>query len=95
MRRLFLAAVLSLAPVWASADGFVVDHSCVDDRAIPQEQLDKARGLDVLFGHQSVGANLLEGLAALAEEDEARYSIEVRRPGSCGILPCWTEFYPA
>ncbi|MBI2899540.1 MAG: hypothetical protein HYY17_05105 [Planctomycetes bacterium] len=67
----------------------VVDHRCVDeqDRAIPQEWLDRGRKLRVLFGHQSVGGNVIEGLAALAESKPARYAIEV---GS-GVEPAWFD----
>jgi len=56
----------------------VVDHRCVDerDRLLPKEYLDQARSLRVLFGHQSVGGNLLEGLEDLANADADRYAIE-------------------
>lgn len=70
----FLFAVL--APAAALAEGLVIDHRCVDDRTIPKESLDRARALDVLFGHQSVGGNVLEGMYSLAERDSERYSFE-------------------
>lgn len=78
MRNLSLAFVLAAACVSARAEAIVIDHACVDetDRAIPQEFLDKARTLKVLFGHQSVGGNILEGLAALAEKHPDRYACE-------------------
>ena len=36
------------------------------------------RGLDVLFGHQSVGWNIVEGLAALQDELGGAYAMDVR-----------------
>lgn len=76
--RTWLALSILLAARFAHADGIVIDHSCVDekDSTIPQEFLDKARSLDVIFGHQSVGGNILEGLADLQESDGERYACE-------------------
>jgi hypothetical protein len=55
-----------------------VDHTCVDekDSRIPRQFLDKARSLKILFGHQSVGGNLLEGLDELSEAEPKRYALE-------------------
>jgi len=54
----------------------LVDHGCTDPKKIPLSHLDKARSLRILFGHQSVGGNLLSGLEELASADEKRYSME-------------------
>lgn len=58
----------------------VVDHACVDakDIVVPEAALKAARGLRVLFGHQSVGFDVLRGLRLLAEADEARYALPVQ-----------------
>jgi hypothetical protein len=57
----------------------VVDHACVDnkDNLIPQEWLDRARSKGVYFAHQSVGANLLDGLDDLSNTNPHRYKIEI------------------
>ncbi|MBI3099236.1 MAG: hypothetical protein HYY93_13500 [Planctomycetes bacterium] len=77
MRSALTLALLLIARS-AFADGFVIDHTCVDatDERIPREHLDEARSLDVLFGHQSVGGNILEGLEDLMNQDEERYAYE-------------------
>lgn len=92
-----LVAACFLASARARAQSVVVDHTCVDsaDRAIPQEFLDKARGLKVLFGHQSVGGNVMEGLAALAEQKKERYACEfVNEPEASAFdeKAVWGEF---
>jgi hypothetical protein len=53
----------------------IINHKNTDPSAISQEDLDKARQLKVLFNHQSVGGNILEGLDNLASQDAARYSL--------------------
>ncbi len=71
------ALFLLLAPRPCTAESVVADHACVDQAdALAKDAIDKARSLDVVFGHQSVGGNLLEGLAALADEDGERWGIE-------------------
>lgn len=58
----------------------IVDHRCVDeqDRAIPAEALEKARDLRVLFGHQSVGFDVIRGLRLLGEESPDRYRLPIQ-----------------
>ena len=58
----------------------VVDHACVDakDEIVPKDALAAARGLRVLFGHQSVGFDVLRGLRLLAEADAERYVLAVQ-----------------
>lgn len=53
----------------------VVDASDVDLSRVPDQFLDTARAMKVLFNHQSIGANLLDGLASLAREDPTRYAL--------------------
>ncbi|MBI5367228.1 MAG: hypothetical protein HZA54_09335 [Planctomycetes bacterium] len=78
--RLTLALLLlvSALPAQAQSASTIVDHACVDaaDTAIPRAALDKARKLNLLFGHQSVGGNILEGLSDLAGADPGRYGVE-------------------
>ncbi len=73
------AAATVVMPSQILKDGFIVGAGAVDptDSKIPQEYLDKARNLKVLFNHQSVGFNVLDGLAALMESNPARYSVEI------------------
>ena len=72
-----IAALLLLAARPCAADAIVADHACVDQAdGLPKETLDKVRALDIVFGRQSVGGNVLEGLAALAEKDGERWGIE-------------------
>jgi hypothetical protein len=61
-------------PVYA---GFVVDYQSVDstDSVIPQKFLDQARAKTVVFNHQSVGSNILEGLRDLASQNPEKYRI--------------------
>lgn len=57
----------------------VVDHACVDaaDAVVPKDALTAARALRVVFGHQSVGFDVLRGLRGLAEADADRYALEI------------------
>ncbi|MBC7236337.1 MAG: SGNH/GDSL hydrolase family protein [Chloroflexi bacterium] len=55
----------------------MVDHTCVNADQIPQAYLDQARQLDVLFAHQSVGGNIMEGIADLQSQNWTRYHIDV------------------
>lgn len=72
-----IAALFLLATRPCAAERIVADHACVDQAdGIPKESLDKVRALDIVFGHQSVGGNVLEGMAALAEKDGERWGIE-------------------
>ncbi|MEI7554579.1 hypothetical protein [Candidatus Chlorohelix sp.] len=57
--------------------GFAINSSAIDasNSLIPQQYLDRARNLKILFNHQSVGYNVLEGLDALAQSNPDRYSL--------------------
>ncbi len=81
MGKAALSAVCGLIlSTSASAAALTADHTTIDtrDEVIPQRWLDRARSLDVYFGHQSVGANLLEGVEALARQNPGRYRLVVR-----------------
>lgn len=67
-------------PTAVKAEALVADHNTIDteDRVIPQSWLNEARNLRVYFGHQSVGANLLEGLEALGRQLPVRYRLVIR-----------------
>ncbi|MBI2923656.1 MAG: hypothetical protein HYY18_21580 [Planctomycetes bacterium] len=69
------AVLFCLLALPAAADGIVAGAAAAEVE-VPRVALDRARKLDVLFGHQSVGGNLLDGLAALAGEDEERFGVE-------------------
>lgn len=61
------------------SQAIIIDHNCIDqkDCIIPLAWLNKARKLNVFFGHQSVGWNILEGLESLASENNARYRVNI------------------
>lgn len=63
----------------AHAEPIVVDHTSIDveDKVVPQQWLDEARKLRIYFGHQSVGANILDGLDALARQQPGRYGVAI------------------
>lgn len=56
----------------------MIDHTCLGVDTIPQNVLDAMRGLDVLFGHQSVGYNIMDGLGGLESEDYDRYHLNIQ-----------------
>ncbi|MDD3647386.1 MAG: hypothetical protein PHS44_02695 [Candidatus Dojkabacteria bacterium] len=72
---------------------FVVDHDSIDynDDIIPQYYLDQARNLDVIFGHASVGGNILSGLDSLEVLDSARYSIDRTTSENSAVLISWFD----
>lgn len=70
----------------ARGEGIVADHTWVA-RELSQESLDRARRLEILFGHQSVGDNVLDGMSALAEEDASRFEFE----RATDVEPSWFD----
>ncbi|MBX9685952.1 MAG: SGNH/GDSL hydrolase family protein [Candidatus Obscuribacterales bacterium] len=72
------AAILTL-PAAIAAEAIVFDHNCIDetDSKISASQLSKIRSLNVYFGHQSVGWNLLDGLDALADKTGNKYKLNI------------------
>jgi hypothetical protein len=75
---MFLLILSAVTPgVTFGQQPIIVDHNCVDAFVIPQNFLDSARTLDVFFNHQSVGRNILQGLSALASQDQIRYSCAI------------------
>jgi hypothetical protein len=73
------ATVTVAAP--SSGAAVVVDHATVDASAIPLVYLGAARSLDVLFGHQSVGLDIMTGLGTLAGQNATRYGITMAGNG--------------
>lgn len=69
----------ALGIVQAAEPGFVIDHATIDntDKLIPIVWLNKARNLDICFGHHSVGSNLLDGLDALSNSLPERYKLAI------------------
>ena len=69
----------SISPPRLLGPGIVVDHTCIDaaDRIIPQEALDRARRLRVVFAHQSVGFDMIRGLEALSKQ-QPRYRLAMQ-----------------
>lgn len=98
-RQALMGAGLGCAMLFsatASAEPIVVDHTTIDleDKVIPQMWLDKARGMRVYFGHQSVGANILDGLDALARQQPTRYAVTVQGYASRWKIGQWVETPP-
>lgn len=58
----------------------VADHSCVDvdDKVFPVEALKRAQGLRVVFGHESVGFDVIHGLQGLSAADPERYRVTIQ-----------------
>lgn len=58
----------------------VVDHACVDakDAVIPADALKAARALHVVFGHQSVGFDVIRGLKLLSDAQPDRYALAIQ-----------------
>ena len=58
--------------------GFVVNHTNYNEFSfLTQEQLDRVRALDWLWGHQSVGRIMMYGLDDLEALDSAKYGINI------------------
>lgn len=90
MARIGLAIwlVCSLACAQSKSDKpLVVDHLCVDakDGVIPLDALGKAQKLRVVFGHQSVGFDVIHGLQALSASKPERYRLTIQPQ----IQPQW------
>ncbi|OQY26963.1 MAG: hypothetical protein B6244_12070 [Candidatus Cloacimonetes bacterium 4572_55] len=63
-----------------SAQGFVVDHTCIDenDTVIPMEYLNAARQLDITFGHNSIGGDVTHGMEFLRDQvNSSRYDLTI------------------
>jgi hypothetical protein len=78
-------AAIAVAPNTSAS--FVINATTLDqsDSVIPVEYLDKARKLRVLFTHQSVGGNILEGLQDLSQQKSDRYAISIE----ADVAPDW------
>ncbi len=57
----------------------IIDHTCVDagDNVIPLDALDRARVVPTLFGHESVGWNVIGGLDQLSRQQTRRYGLDI------------------
>ncbi len=71
----------------AAPTPIVVDHTCIDakDAVVPVDALNAARALHVVFGHQSVGFDVIRGLRLLSDAVPARYAIAIQSQ----IRPEW------
>jgi hypothetical protein len=74
-----------------AADSIVINHNTIDntDALIPQSYLDAARNLDILFGHQSVGGNILDGMNDLEFLLPSRYSFNNQSSEDIPTLVSW------
>ncbi|MEW6365650.1 MAG: hypothetical protein AB1714_13560 [Acidobacteriota bacterium] len=72
--RLVVAAVALLASSALTAQGIIIDHSCIDLSKIPQTWIDAAKQrLRVGYGHTSHGSQLVTGIEAFRGEKGSRY----------------------
>ena len=58
----------------------IINHTNCDPSELSDDQLDTVRNLKAMFGHKSVGLNIVEGLEALAGSDPDRYDINIVSP---------------
>lgn len=80
-----IACLVGCAQQSRAATALMIDHRCVDDadQVIPTDALDRARRLKVLFGHQSVGFDVIHGLQSLAARPRYQVAVQPR------IEPYW------
>lgn len=62
----------------------LVDHSVLSEN-IPKGYLDRARNLNVLFGHNSLGNNVMEAVFELSRNQPDRYDVQIAHYGN----PAW------
>lgn len=81
-----IGLVVAVVPrgAWAQSGkgkaAIVADHACVDDqdKAIPVDALRTAQELRIVFGHESVGFDVIHGLQALSSAKPERYRLAVQ-----------------
>lgn len=79
------------APAKAPSHGYVVvDHTNFSAiNSAPIQSVEKAGQLSIFFAHASVGANLLDGLRRLHQQDARRFPIRIA--DASGTPPAQTE----
>jgi len=72
----------------------IIDHrqAYANAALIPDSALSEARSLEVLFGHQSVGQNILDGLAALENHSPSRYKLNLQAYPTFKAGGCISQF---
>jgi len=64
------------------SSALVVDHTCTDLNAIPQDWIDAAReSLCIAYGHTSHGSQIISGMSALAEFRGSAYAFNASGAG--------------
>jgi hypothetical protein len=75
----------------AGSEPIIIDHTCTDLDRIPEEWIEKAKGLAVHFAHTSHGSQIVSGLEALEKENgkygfAITYGEPVSLPNEPGVL---------
>lgn len=73
---LFLFFIFTLNRLFAQGP-IVINHSNWDPSVLCLDLLNEIRQQHIMFGHQSVGLNIVEGLEMLATNDQERYSLTI------------------
>lgn len=94
MKNLFAAVALWLSAAFVSAScaaesqlqssALIVDHRVIGEK-IPEQYLDRARNLNVIFGHNSVGNNIMQGVFQLSRTQPEQFSLQIAHYGN----PAW------
>lgn len=74
-------------PPAAARGRIVVDHRNADPASIPAQYLDAVRQLDIFWGRQSVGGNIVQGLELLSSQNASRYALALQylNPAETGV----------
>ena len=76
MRKLLLFLMIFF--LISSVNAVVFDHTAVDQfDSLTQEQTDKVRDVDWLFGHQSSGRNIMTYGFDYLESQDPKYSLNI------------------
>jgi len=79
LKHIWMAMVILLIPAKIFSDVKVlINHSNWNPALIAIEKLDKVRMMKIMFGHQSVGTNIVDGLTALSDSNSARYGLNIQ-----------------
>ncbi|MFZ5519447.1 MAG: T9SS type A sorting domain-containing protein [Candidatus Zhuqueibacterota bacterium] len=78
IKHLWMAMATLLIIANAHSDAkVIINHFNWNPSHIAIEKLDKVRTLKIMFGHQSVGTNIVDGLTALSDSNSVRYGLNI------------------
>jgi hypothetical protein len=76
-----------------AAEKVIINHINWDSSQLDSSLLDEVRLKKIMFGHQSVGADITNGLSALSSNNPSRYYINIITNPSCLDQPSFGEWY--